>query len=105
MPQEKQASTGSGKTLAAFLSAIDRLIQERAAQEKRLKETTTRILYLSPVKALVVDVRRNLTLPLAGVYAERQALGEPNIMLNVGVRSGDTSSADRARLVHHPPIF
>lgn len=97
------APTGSGKTLAAFLTAIDTLFQFRTTQPSPARETTTRILYISPVKALAADVQRNLNLPLAGVYAERQALNEPEITLNIGMRSGDTPGAKRARLVRRPP--
>ena len=97
------APTGSGKTLAAFLTAIDSLFQARAGQPAPEREITTRILYISPVKALAADVQRNLTLPLAGVYAERQQLGEPDITLSVGMRSGDTPSAARAKLLRRPP--
>lgn len=97
------APTGSGKTLAAFLTAIDALFQVRAEQPAPLRETTTRVLYISPVKALAADVQRNLTLPLAGVCAERQALDEPAITLTVGMRSGDTPAAERARLLRRPP--
>ncbi|KAA5942298.1 ATP-dependent helicase [Pantoea sp. Bo_2] len=97
------APTGSGKTLAAFLTAIDTLFQVRTDQPAPTRESTTRILYISPVKALAADVQRNLNLPLAGVYAERQALNEPEITLNIGMRSGDTPSAERARLLRRPP--
>lgn len=97
------APTGSGKTLAAFLTAIDTLFQVRTDQPAPTRETTTRILYISPVKALAADVQRNLNLPLAGVYAERQALNESEITLNIGMRSGDTPSAERARLLRRPP--
>ncbi|NYS30830.1 ATP-dependent helicase [Pantoea sp. WMus005] len=97
------APTGSGKTLAAFLTAIDTLFQVRTDQPAPTRETTTRILYISPVKALAADVQRNLNLPLAGVYAERQALNAPAITLNIGMRSGDTPAAERARLLRRPP--
>lgn len=97
------APTGSGKTLAAFLTAIDTLFQVRTRQPAPTRETTTRILYISPVKALAADVQRNLNLPLAGVYAERERLDEPGITLNIGMRSGDTPSAERARLLRRPP--
>ncbi|WP_285721689.1 MULTISPECIES: ATP-dependent helicase [unclassified Pantoea] len=97
------APTGSGKTLAAFLIAIDTLFKVRTDQPAPTRETTTRILYISPVKALAADVQRNLNLPLAGVYAERQVLNEPEIALNIGMRSGDTPTAERARLLRRPP--
>ncbi len=91
------APTGSGKTLAAFLWAIDRL----AAHPER--QAGTRVLYVSPLKALAVDVERNLRTPLAGLtrIAERRGLPAPDI--SVGVRSGDTPPAQRRHLVNHPP--
>lgn len=97
------APTGSGKTLAAFLYAIDALFRERSAGETVPRSHKTRILYLSPVKALAADVQRNLQLPLAGVQAQRQLAGEAAITLEVGMRSGDTRSADRAKLLRRPP--
>jgi len=66
------APTGSGKTLAAFLHAIDALFREREAQETLEKTTRTRILYISPVKALAADVQRNLQLPLVTRAAKRR---------------------------------
>lgn len=91
------APTGSGKTLAAFLWAIDNL----AAQNER--EAGTRVLYVSPLKALAVDVERNLRTPLAGMtrVAERQGMPAPQI--SVGVRSGDTPPAQRRQLIATPP--
>lgn len=97
------APTGSGKTLAAFLTAIDTLFRVRTEEPAPARENTTRILYISPVKALAADVQRNLTLPLAGVSARREALKEPAITLNVGMRSGDTPGAERAQLLRRPP--
>ena len=91
------APTGSGKTLAAFLWALDRLIAQPRA------ERGTRVLYLSPLKALGVDVERNLRSPLVGVTqtARRLGLGSPDV--TVGVRSGDTTPADRRQLARTPP--
>ena len=103
------APTGSGKTLAAFLHAIDRLFSERDAQARTAEATgkpsprQTRILYLSPIKALAADVQRNLQLPLQGVMAERARRDDPQVQLSVAIRSGDTSSAERAQLVRRPP--
>lgn len=97
------APTGSGKTLAAFLTAIDSLFHLRTGQPAPDRQTTTRILYISPVKALAADVQRNLNVPLAGVVAERQHRGEPEIRLQVGMRSGDTPSSERAKLLRRPP--
>lgn len=62
-----------------------------------------RILYISPMKALGVDVSRNLRSPLAGIARQREARGEPAVDLRVGVRSGDTPSSERGRLLRHPP--
>ncbi|AZG44871.1 ATP-dependent helicase [Gordonia insulae] len=91
------APTGSGKTLSAFLWALDRLAADPA------REHGTRVVYISPLKALAVDVERNLRAPLTGITraAQELDLAEPNI--TVGVRSGDTSAAQRRSLVKSPP--
>ena len=93
------APTGSGKTLAAFLWAIDRL----AESEPRPATAGTRVLYVSPLKALAVDVERNLRTPLTGIgrIAERRGVPAPDI--SVGVRSGDTTPARRRELITKPP--
>src|SRR3954468_21875728 len=93
------APTGSGKTLAAFLWAIDRL----ASSEPRPAKAGTRVLYVSPLKALAVDVERNLRTPLTGVarVAARRGVTAPDI--SVGVRSGDTPPAQRRTLISNPP--
>ena len=93
------APTGSGKTLAAFLWAIDRL----AASEPRPATAGTRVLYVSPLKALAVDVERNLRTPLTGIsrIAERRGVPAPDI--SVGVRSGDTPPNQRRALIMKPP--
>ncbi|MBG6214996.1 ATP-dependent Lhr-like helicase [Cryobacterium sp. CAN_C3] len=93
------APTGSGKTLAAFLWAVDRLATETAA----LVAPSTRVLYISPLKALGVDVERNLTAPLVGISRAAQRLGLEPPRVTVGVRSGDTPAADRRKLVTTPP--
>jgi len=94
------APTGSGKTLAAFLWALDTLGAAGSPPERR---AGTRVLYVSPLKALAVDVERNLRTPLAGLtrIAERHGLPAPEI--SVGVRSGDTPPARRRELIAHPP--
>ncbi|QYH35298.1 ATP-dependent helicase [Salinibacterium sp. M195] len=94
------APTGSGKTLAAFLWAIDQLASRPVPENPKQR---TRVLYISPLKALGVDVERNLRAPLVGVTqtARRLGLGEPNI--TVGVRSGDTTPQDRRLLARLPP--
>ncbi|WP_066517604.1 ATP-dependent helicase [Curtobacterium ammoniigenes] len=94
------APTGSGKTLAAFLSAIDRLI---ATPSQPPAPSRTRVLYVSPLKALGVDVERNLRSPLVGVTQMARRLGIEPPDVTVGVRSGDTPSTDRQRLVRTPP--
>ncbi len=94
------APTGSGKTLAAFLWAIDRVSREPVG------EAGTRILYISPLKALAVDVERNLRAPLQGIaqLAERSTGrdAEPFRPLRVDIRSGDTPAADRRRQARDP---
>ena len=92
------APTGSGKTLAAFLSSIDRLLHE-----PRPERTGTRVLYISPLKALAVDVERNLRSPLVGITQAAARRGETFNEVAVGVRSGDTPQQERRRLVSHPP--
>ncbi|MHB1211390.1 MAG: ATP-dependent helicase [Candidatus Nanopelagicales bacterium] len=94
------APTGSGKTLAAFLQAIDGLLGQPAPAE-RLRRC--RVLYVSPLKALAVDVQRNLRSPLIGIEREaaRLGLGVPDV--RIGMRTGDTPPAERARLATRPP--
>ena len=97
------APTGSGKTLAAFLASIDRLASEpRPAEPQR----RCRVLYVSPMKALAVDVERNLRAPLAGIRHAASRLGLPPDQvpdLTVGVRSGDTPADERRRFGRTPP--
>ncbi|MGW8483214.1 ATP-dependent helicase [Microbacterium sp. NPDC055903] len=100
------APTGSGKTLSAFLWAIDSVFRERAAASEPSDDKTprsTRILYISPLKALGVDVERNLRSPLVGIGQSARRLGVAAPALTVGVRSGDTTSSDRRKLVANPP--
>jgi ATP-dependent Lhr-like helicase len=96
------APTGSGKTLAAFLSAIDRLVQEPELADRH-DRSRLRVLYVSPLKALAVDVERNLRAPLAGVTEAAARLGTPLRRLEVAVRTGDTSTAERAKMLRSPP--
>ena len=93
------APTGSGKTLAAFFSALDRLATEATPEKSR----RTRVLYISPLKALAVDVQRNLRAPLAGLRQESARAGRPEPDIRIGVRTGDTPPAERRRLVSRPP--
>lgn len=100
------APTGSGKTLAAFLHAIDQLFTERDQQARvgaPPQRGATRVLYISPIKALGADVQRNLQVPLQGVRAERARRGDPDVDLSVAIRSGDTTASERARLARRPP--
>ncbi|KUH65437.1 ATP-dependent helicase [Mycolicibacterium novocastrense] len=92
------APTGSGKTLAAFLWAIDQLASVPA--EPR---AGTKVLYVSPLKALAVDVERNLRTPLTGIARMAERRGVPAPQISVGVRSGDTSPAQRRELIARPP--
>jgi ATP-dependent Lhr-like helicase len=85
--------TGSGKTLAAFLWAIDRVMFSPA----RMSSRRCRVLYVSPLKALAVDVDRNLRSPIEGIAAAAQARGDTFVMPAVSVRTGDTPAAERAR--------
>ena len=99
------APTGSGKTLAAFLWALDRLAAERSggsgpAPRRRADSTSmpdatrrTRLVYVSPLKALSYDIERNLRAPLRGIGAD----------LRVAIRTGDTPQRERARMLREPP--
>ncbi|MBS1692190.1 MAG: ATP-dependent helicase [Actinobacteria bacterium] len=91
------APTGSGKTLAAFLWAIDGLASAPA------ERPGTRVLYVSPLKALAVDVERNLRTPLAGIARIAERRGRPAPEISVGVRSGDTPPNRRRELIAAPP--
>lgn len=91
------APTGSGKTLAAFLHALDRLISGA------WKNGRTRVLYVSPLKALNNDVRRNLLEPLDTLRARFSAAGEPFPEIQVLTRSGDTAPEERRRMLRRPP--
>jgi len=93
------APTGSGKTLAGFLWAIDRLLTGAAVDPKK----RLRVLYVSPLKALAVDVERNLRTPLAGITGAAQRLGAVVPEVAVGVRTGDTPPDERRRFMSAPP--
>ncbi|MGH3348509.1 MAG: DEAD/DEAH box helicase, partial [Nocardioides sp.] len=93
------APTGSGKTLSAFLWSLDRLLTSPVPPAKQ----RCRVLYVSPLKALAVDVERNLRAPLGGIRHTAERLGESLPEIRVGVRSGDTPAADRRRLTTSPP--
>jgi ATP-dependent helicase Lhr and Lhr-like helicase len=93
------APTGSGKTLAAFLAAIDRLM----FSPEPAKGERCRILYVSPLKALAVDVERNLRAPLAGIAAVAGRSSVPHRALSVSIRTGDTPASERAKMQRNPP--
>lgn len=93
------APTGSGKTLAAFLTAIDRVMFSPVPEDR----ARCRVLYVSPIKALAVDVERNLRAPLAGIAAQARRQSVDFHLPEIGLRSGDTSTAERARQKKHPP--
>jgi ATP-dependent helicase Lhr and Lhr-like helicase len=94
------APTGSGKTLAAFLWAIDRLAAVPPPEDPKLR---CRVLYVSPLKALAVDIERNLRAPLTGIRHAAHRLGLPEPDIRVGIRTGDTAAEDRRKLVTKPP--
>jgi ATP-dependent helicase Lhr and Lhr-like helicase len=94
------APTGSGKTFAAFLAAIDQLVEE--GLEGPLPDET-RILYVSPLKALSNDIQRNLEAPLKGIREELAALNLPDVAIRAMVRTGDTSQAERAGMRRKAP--
>ncbi|MGW7348696.1 ATP-dependent helicase [Streptomyces sp. NPDC054854] len=94
------APTGSGKTLAAFLAALDQLASAPPPAEPKKR---CRVLYVSPLKALAVDVERNLRSPLTGIRQESARLGLPEPDIRVGIRSGDTPPAERRSLATRPP--
>jgi len=92
------APTGSGKTLAAFLWALDRLVADPSASaspsgSSPASPRRTRLVYVSPLKALSYDVEKNLRAPLRGIGAE----------VKVGIRTGDTPQSERRDMVRHPP--
>ncbi|MBV8569822.1 MAG: DEAD/DEAH box helicase [Acidobacteriaceae bacterium] len=94
------APTGSGKTLAAFLICIDELV--RSAREGTL-EDATRVVYVSPLKALSNDVHRNLEEPLAEIAALAREEGMEFAPIRTALRTGDTPVADRSRMSRKPP--
>src|SRR5687768_4658306 len=92
------APTGSGKTLTAFLWALDRLMfSPRPPKERRC-----RVLYVSPLKALAVDVERNLRAPLIGIANVAQERGDEFVIPQIAIRTGDTPQSERARFTRDP---
>ena len=98
------APTGSGKTLSAFLVCIDRLYRaaETGAQPAE-DEVATQVVYVSPLKALAVDIQQNLQKPLAEIAEVAQELGLPAPDIRVAVRSGDTNASARSAMLKKPP--
>ena len=94
------APTGSGKTLAAFMASIDSLIKEGLASGL---PDETRVLYISPLKALSNDIQKNLQVPLAGIRDRLLEHGLPAVDVRAWVRTGDTPQWERRRAVKEPP--
>ncbi|GAA2862564.1 hypothetical protein Acy02nite_53590 [Actinoplanes cyaneus] len=94
------APTGSGKTLAAFLWSLDKLAREPVPEQVRRR---CRVLYVSPLKALAVDVERNLRAPLTGIRQAAGRLGLPPPEITVGMRTGDTPADERRGFARTPP--
>ena len=92
------APTGSGKTLTAFLWCINRLMFEPPPDPKR----RCRVLYISPLKALAVDIERNLRAPLLGISHRAAARGEAHHVPAISIRTGDTPTTERARFTRQP---
>ncbi len=94
------APTGSGKTLSAFFWGLDQLTSQPRPDDVNHR---TRILYISPLRALAVDVEKNLRGPLQGIRLAAERLGEPFTEPEVALRTGDTPADERRRLAKHPP--
>ncbi|HEX3913089.1 MAG TPA: DEAD/DEAH box helicase [Steroidobacteraceae bacterium] len=94
------APTGSGKTFAAFLSAIDQLVREGL---RGPLPDETRVVYVSPLKALSNDIQKNLEAPLTGIRAELAASGLPDVEIRAVVRTGDTTQSERAGMRRRAP--
>jgi len=102
------APTGSGKTLAAFLVCIDRLYRAHEAnavlaEPSAAESAGPRVVYISPLKALAVDIWQNLERPLAEIADVAAGLGLTAPAIRVGVRTGDTAAAERAAMLKRPP--
>ncbi len=97
------APTGSGKTLAGFLMAIDQAYRAHQAGEQ--VSGRTRVVYVSPLKALAVDVQQNLERPLAEIAEAAERLGLPVAPITIAVRTGDTTAGARTAMVKDPPTL
>src|SRR3989440_1239856 len=93
------APTGSGKTLAAFLWCIDRLASEPVPADRE----RCRVLYVSPLKALTVDIERNLQAPLRGIAMQAERMDLKLAPISIAIRTGDTPPRDRRQIERHPP--
>jgi ATP-dependent Lhr-like helicase len=96
------APTGSGKTLAAFLVCIDRMYRAEAGTDQ---PDGTRVVYVSPLKALAVDIHQNLEAPLREIREVAVEMGLPAPDVRVAVRTGDTAASERAAMLRRPPNF
>ncbi|MGA1554412.1 MAG: Lhr family helicase [Ilumatobacteraceae bacterium] len=92
--------TGSGKTLTAFLASIDRLVTTPPPDDRTRR---TRVLYVSPLRALAFDIEKNLRAPLVGIGLAAERIGVPFVAPEVAMRTGDTPSNERQKLVRRPP--
>src|ERR1700676_5408709 len=97
------APPGSGKTLAGFLGCMDALY--RAAGRGEVVEGATQVVYVSPLKALAVDVQQNLETPLREIAAVAAEMGMSLPTLRAEVRTGDTTQSMRAAMIKRPPNF
>src|SRR5256885_1699044 len=97
------APTGSGKTLAAFLVCIDRLY--RAHEAGAFPAEGPQVVYVSPLKALAVDIHQNLEAPLREIAEVAAELGFDAPSVRVAVRTGDTAASERAAMLRRPPDF
>jgi len=94
------APTGSGKTLAAFLASIDGLATSPTPDDRTRR---TRVVYISPLRALAFDVEKNLRAPLAGIALAAERIGASVSIPEIAMRTGDTASRDRQKLIRRPP--